>query len=332
MKKILITGASGFIGSFLVEEALTRNYEVYAGIRKTSSKVYLRDARINFLELDFADRDALHKTISTAPHFDFVIHNAGITKALKKEDFFVSNYSYTKLLVEALLFHNNVPSKFIYMSSLAAYGPGNPVTQEAVKESDTPHPVTYYGSSKLQSETYLSLLPNFPYLIIRPTAVYGPRDKDFLSLFKLIRNHLELIVGSNKQQLSFVYVKDLVSAVFLAMESQALNRAFFVSDGKSYKSDVFGNLLKEQLGKNTLRIKVPTLLAFLIASLSESTQYLSGIPALLNRDKLNELKAVNWNCDTTPLVREFGFKPAYDLSSGIQETIFWYREAGWLKK
>lgn len=332
MKKILITGASGFIGSFLVEEALKRNYEVYAGIRKTSSKDYLRDARINFLELDFSDHEALHRSISTAPHFDFVIHNAGITRAVKKEDFFVSNYSYTRLLVEALLFHNKVPSKFIYMSSLAAFGPGNPFTMESVQESDKPHPVTHYGKSKLEAETFLSLLPDFPYLIIRPTAVYGPRDKDFLAMFKLIQNHLELIVGANKQQLSFVYVKDLVTAIFLAMESPVLKRAFFVSDGKSYDSAVFGNLLKEQLGKNTLHIKVPALLANLIASISESMQYLSGKPALLNRDKLNELKALNWNCDTTPLFRELGFKPAYDLSAGIRETIFWYREAGWLKR
>ena len=126
MKKILITGASGFIGSFLVEEALNRNYEVYAGIRKSSNREYLLDSRIKFLELDFSNVDSLNKKISAAPYFDFIIHNAGLTKASKLKDYFTTNYEFTKNIIDVLISQNRVPKKFIYMSSLAAYGPGNP--------------------------------------------------------------------------------------------------------------------------------------------------------------------------------------------------------------
>src|ERR1035437_5969967 len=125
MKKILITGSSGFIGSFLVEEALKKNYEVYAGIRKTSSIEYLSDPRIKFIELDFSDINSLNKKIAEAPYFDFVIHNAGLTKAFKKQDYFISNYQYTRNIIDVLISQKRTPEKFIYMSSLAAYGPGD---------------------------------------------------------------------------------------------------------------------------------------------------------------------------------------------------------------
>ena len=190
MKKILITGSSGFIGSFLVEEALKKGYEVYAGIRKTSNVKYLTDPKIKFIELDFSNIDSLNKTISASPHFDFVIHNAGVTRAIRKQDYFISNYQYTRNLIDVFISQKKVPGKFIYMSSLAAYGPGEPLQLKPIKESDTPNPVTSYGKSKLESEKYLSALQNFPHIIVRPTAVYGPRDNDFFAMFSLINKNI----------------------------------------------------------------------------------------------------------------------------------------------
>ncbi|MDP1727855.1 MAG: NAD(P)-dependent oxidoreductase [Bacteroidota bacterium] len=331
MKKILITGASGFIGSFLVEEALKRDYEVYAGIRKSSSTKYLSDSRIKLTELDFSNPDLLNQKISELPQFDYIIHNAGLTRAPKKADYFTSNYQYTKNIIDALISQKKVPEKFIYMSSLAAYGPGDPELLNPVQVSDTPRPLTAYGRSKLESEKYLNTLPNFPHIIIRPTAVYGPREKDLFTVFKMINNNIELFVGFKKQHLTFIYVKDLVKAVFQSMESGIINRGYFVSDGNVYDGKILGNIIKKQLGKRTLRISFPIGLVRLIAIISESTKYISGKQALLNYDKINELECTNWQCDIQPLIDELNFKPEYNLNEGIQETITWYKQTKWLK-
>ncbi|MCX6290139.1 MAG: NAD(P)-dependent oxidoreductase, partial [Bacteroidetes bacterium] len=211
MKKILITGASGFIGSSLIEEGLKRGYEMHAGVRKSSSRKYLADERIRFFELDFTDEKKLEQQFSDFSKangkFDFIIHNAGLTKAKKIQDYFTVNSVYTKNFVDALMASGNVPSKFIYMSSLAAFGPG--VTQDPIRHTDEPRPVTSYGKSKLESENYLRSLNDFPYIIIRPTAVYGPRDRDVYILLKMLKSNVEAYIGFGKQVLSFVYVKDL---------------------------------------------------------------------------------------------------------------------------
>ncbi len=330
MKKLLITGANGFIGSFLVEEALKRNYEVFAGIRKTSNKEYLTDPRIKFIELNFSDTGLLGRQISELPCFDYVIHNAGTTKAFKKKDYYTTNCQYTKNLADVLIKQKKAAGKFIYMSSLAAYGPGDKLQQNVITSSDIPKPVTSYGKSKLESEKYLSSLTGFPHIIIRPTVVYGPREKDLLTVFKLINNNLELFVGFKNQKLTFIYVKDLVKAVFQMMESNVENNGYFVSDGNVYDAESLGNIIKEQLGKKTIRIYIPTALARAIAFISETTKYITRKQPILNYDKVNELECVNWKCDTRPIIDEFNFKADYDLSRGITETIEWYKKSKWL--
>ncbi len=332
MKKILITGASGFIGSSLIEEALKRGYEVYAGVRKSSSRKYLADERIKFFELDFTDSQKLKDQISdfSSKHgkFDYVIHNAGITKAKAIQDFFTVNSQYTKNFVDGLISSNNVPEKFVYMSSLAAHGPGT--TQNPIKQTDEQKPVTSYGRSKLESENYLRSLNGFPYIIIRPTAVYGPRDKDIFILLKMLNKHVEAYIGFGKQVLSFVFVKDLVSAIFLAMESPLKQKDYFVSDGSIYDSKEFNIIAKKHLGKKTISVTVPTAVVRPIAFVTETIASIFGNIATLNRERVNEFEARNWSVDTTPLKDEIGFRAAYDLDRGLKETIDWYKANGWL--
>lgn len=330
-KKVLITGASGFIGSYLVKEALERKYDVYAGVRKTSNRNYLSDPRIKFLELDFSDNICLNNQFSNAPYFDFVIHNAGLTKAVKKEDYFISNYVYTKNLVKTLVNLNIVPKKFIYMSSLAAFGPGNESQLNCIKATDNPHPITSYGRSKLESEKYLETLCNFPYIIIRPTVVYGPREKDLFIMFKLINNNIEFIVGSKKQHLTFVYIEDLVKITFTAMESDIINEGYFVSDGNVYDGRVLGAVIKKQLDKKTVKVYIPLRMAKFVALIAESTKYLTGKQSVLNLEKIKELESVNWKCDIQPLIDQLNYSPKYDMKRGVTETIEWYKKAMWLR-
>ena len=332
MKKILITGASGFIGSSLVEEGLNRGYEVYAGIRGTSSKKYLADNRIKFFELNFGDPEQLARQIGdfckTNGRFDYIIHNAGITKAKKIQDYFTVNYQNTKNLVEAFVKSNNVPEKFIYMSSLAAIGPG--VTQDPIRHTDEPNPVTSYGKSKLETENYLRSLKDFPYIIIRPTAVYGPRDKDIFILLKMLNRNFEAYIGFGRQVLSFIYVKDLARAIFLALESPHKQRAYLVSDGLVYDSKTFNSIAKKKLNKRTISITVPSAILKPIAYTTETLASLFGSIATFNRERLREFEARNWAVDTELLQTETGFKASYDLEKGLGETIDWYKQNGWL--
>jgi dihydroflavonol-4-reductase len=332
MKKILITGASGFIGSFLMEEGLKRGYEMVAAVRKSSNKKYLSDQRIKFLEIDFTDAKRLEEQIADFckkhGQFDYVIHNAGITKAKKIQDYFTVNFQYTKNLADAFINSNNAPEKFIYMSSLAAYGPSS--TLDPIRCTDIPKPVTSYGKSKLESENYLRSLDQFPYIIIRPTAVYGPRDKDIFILIKMLNRNFEPYIGFGKQVLSFVHVKDLARAIFLTLESPYKQKEYFISDGSFYDSRVFNATAKKYLNKKTISITIPTMVVKPIAYTTETLAALFGTIATINRERLKEFEARNWSVDTTPLQNEIGFKAEYNLENGLKETIEWYKENGWI--
>ena len=334
METVLITGASGFIGSFLTEEALRRDYRTYAGIRKTSSRQYLTDPRILFLEIDFSSVERITETLERCKRenirFHYIIHNAGVTKSNKKEDFYRVNFLFTKNFAEALRQSGMIPEKFLFISSLAAYGPGDPVTLEPVKLSDDPHPIELYGKSKLEAERYLRSLEQFPWLIIRPTGVYGPREKDYYVFFKTIRNGLETYIGKNPQYLTFIYVKDLCRAVFDLLESGLERKAYFISDGKEYDSETFAAITKKVFHKKTLTLRVPEGIVKQLAFLLEKLYATWGSAPTLNTDKFNVLKSPNWKCEAEPFYRDVPFRPEYDLERGVRETIEWYKSEKWL--
>ena len=182
MESVLITGASGFIGSFIVEEALKRRFGVWAGIRSTSSKKYLKNRKIHFLELDFAHPNELRAQLSghkgTYNKFDYIIHCAGVTKCSDKKTFDYVNYLQTKYFIDTLKALNMVPKQFIYISTLSVFGPVREKDYTPIEADDTPAPNTAYGFSKLKAELYIQSIPGFPYVIYRPTGVYGPRETD----------------------------------------------------------------------------------------------------------------------------------------------------------
>jgi nucleoside-diphosphate-sugar epimerase len=334
MKNVLVTGASGFIGSFLVEEGLRRGMNVYAGIRKTSPRNYLTDPRIRFIEFDFSSREKIISVLKECREnqvvFHHIIHNAGITKSGKKDAFFSVNYQNTRNFIEALIDTGSVPEKFIFISSLAAFGPGNPETMAPVRLSDEPHPIEIYGRSKLEAEKFIASLKEFPWIILRPTGVYGPREKDYYVFFQTIGRGLETYIGRTTQVLTFIYVRDLVRLTFDILFSAVSRRSYFVADGKEYTTTEFAAITKKVMGKKTVRLTVP---AGLVKSLAWMLEKLFGLwdsAPTLNTDKYNVLVSRNWRCEVEPLKRDFNFAAEYDLEKGIRETIAWYRDNGWL--
>lgn len=331
MKKILITGASGFIGNFLIEEGLKRNYEIYAAIRKSSKIEHLKNKAVKFIEIDLANKEDIQSKLSSSPEFDFVIHNAGITKSLRKKNFSEINYLFTKKIIEAILVSNKSPLKFLYVSSLSAAGPGKEDIPTPILITDTPAPISNYGSSKLSSEKYITEQTGIPYIVVRPTAVYGPGDKDFLNMVKLINKNIDLMIGSHKQALTFIYVKDLSRLIFDLLESQYSNKTYFASDGNIYDKTAMSDIIAEILIKKIHRFYIPVFLSKITAVISETISNITGKASVINSDKIKEFSACNWNCDISSLKNDINFKPDYSLEQGLKETIEWYKQKGWIK-
>ena len=369
--KILITGASGFIGSFLCEEALRQQMSVWAGVRSTSSRKWLQNEWLQFQTLDMTNRDVLHSQLARFKenhgNWDIVIHAAGATKCLNPEDFDTNNYDCTINLVEELKELNMIPKMFIYMSSLSVLGPikeerkvqvknvaktsgeGDlaiaPAKQEPASiyapmfSTDEPQPNTAYANSKCKSENYLKCLGyEFPYVIFRPTGVYGPRERDYYLQFKSIKNHVDFSVGFKPQELTFVYVEDLVGAIFKSIEKvltegidEINHKIYHVSDGKVYTSRQFSDYIQRETGaKNVLHIKAPLFVLKLVCSISQWFAGMRGKVSTLNNDKYKIMSQRNWNCDIEPLLTEIGYTPKWDLEKGVKETVAWYKSHGWL--
>ena len=329
MKKILITGASGFIGSFIVEEALLQGMETWAAVRPSSSREYLRDERIHFIELDFSSVDRLKEQLS-GHAFDYVVHAAGVTKCLDKEDFFRVNRDGTRNLVQALQELGQPLERFVFLSSLSIFGAiREQQPYGEIEPTDTPQPNTAYGKSKLEAEA--SIPSSFPCVILRPTGVYGPREKDYFLMAKSIQGHTDFAAGYRRQDITFVYVKDVVQAVFLALDHGKTGSAYFLSDGNVYRSTDFSDLIHEELGRPwRIRITAPLWLLRIVTFFGDLAGHLTGRISALNNDKYQILRQRNWRCNIRPAIEELGYRPQYDLRRGVKETIAWYRKAGWL--
>ena len=309
-KKILITGASGFIGSAIVARALEEGYESWAGVRSNSSKDMLQDERINFIELNYTDTNKLTEELIAFDNqhgkLDAIVHVAGITKALNKDDFEKINYGYTKNLVDVLVKANMIPKSFVFMSTLGAVGVGDEIYYNPMRTHRIPKPNTLYGKSKLLAETHLKSTPRFPYVILRPTGVYGPNDKDYLILMKAVQKGVNVGAGFKKQLLSFIYISDLVDIVFLAIDKEISRREYYVSDGKGYTDDEFNKIVQRALNKKrVLRLKIPLFLVKAAANITEKVGEQLNKPVTFNSDKYKIMKQRNWVCDITPL-KEIG--------------------------
>ena len=329
--KILITGASGFIGSFIVEEALKRGLETWAAVRGSSSKAYLQDERINLIALNLSSREELIEQLR--PHqFDYVVHAAGVTKCIDKRDFRRINTEGTKNLVQALQQLQMPVKRFVYLSSLSVFGAiREQQPYEEIRETDTPQPNTEYGRSKLEAEQWLDTLKDFPYVILRPTGVYGPRERDYFLMAKSIKGHSDFAVGYKRQDITFVYVSDVVQAVFLAIEKGQTGRKYFLSDGEVYQSTTFSDLIHEELGRPWwIRITAPVWVLRIVTFFGEHIGRMTGKISALNNDKYNILRQRNWRCDIQPAIDELGYQPQVKLKEGVRRSIKWYKEQGWL--
>lgn len=337
--KILITGASGFIGSHIAEETLRQGHEVWCAVRKTTSRKYLQDSRLNFIELNLASTDQLREAL--APHaFDVVVHAAGATKCLTKQDFYRTNTHGTKNLIEVLQSgeaYGNGKGKaprMVFVSSLTAV---NSTPDERLGKP------TAYGESKHKAEEEVRKC-RLPWVILRPTGVYGPRERDYFVMVKSIKQHTDFAVAGMEQILTFVYVDDVVQAVMKAAtgaEDEVCGGTYALSDGREYSSVTFSDLIIDNIaeieGKRpwVLRIKAPLWLMRLVCWGGELYNHIfarknPGRLTTLNNDKYNILTQREWRCDITAARTRLGYEPKVQLEEGVRRTVRWYKENKWI--
>ncbi len=320
--KALVTGATGFIGSHLVEELIRRGYEVTCLVRKTSNLRWIEGLDIKLVQGDCEDSDSLMRF---PPDFDYVFHLAGLTKARKEEDFFCANVRGTENLLKAVSAKMSGLKRFIYLSSLAAVGPSR--NGHLLTEASEPRPVSSYGESKLKGEDVtLRYRDSVPVTIIRPAAVYGPRDRDFYLVFRILKKGLYPYWG--KCYYSLLYVDDLVRGLVMVAEAkEAEGNIYFLSDGRGYSNEDVVREIANALNTKVARMRIPRAMMDVVVWVSER---FGGGTSIINRDKLRELKHSHWVCDSSKAERDFGFIPRVTIKEGIKWTADWYRIHQWL--
>ena len=331
--KAYVTGGTGFIGSHLVERLVNQGYHVTCLIRQTSNLRWLnhlltsKSSQVELVTGDLHDSEVLAQHLRDA---DLVFHLAGLTKAPDATTYDRVNAEGTKHLIEACLSAQAGLDRFVYCSSLAAVGPSRDATPNT--EDVTPQPLTDYGSSKLKGELIVrEYTDRLPITIIRPPAVYGPRDADIFLFFQMINRGVIPILGDAAKLLSLVHVKDLVGGIYTAAVSgRAIGETYFLTDGDIHTWRAVEGVIADVLEKRPIKVKVPFFLLDWISILTEAAAKMTRQTPTLNRQKVRDLKQRFWICDSTKAQKELGYRPTYFLQKGIQETADWYRANGWL--
>jgi nucleoside-diphosphate-sugar epimerase len=328
-ERILITGASGFIGYHLIKAAQQAGLEVDAAVRASSKLSHLNSLAPKFVSLDFNSQKSLVKDLEKG-QYTYIIHAAGATKAKDTKEYNTINADYTRNLALAAQQADIPLKKFVFVSSLAAIGPSEYQDIHLFTENRKPNPVTAYGKSKLLAEEYLKAIA-LPLAVLRPTAVYGPGEKDLFIVLKMIRDGLDIYIGRKPQRLSFVYVKDLVNAIMLSLHAENKEEhTYNISDGNVYNRYELADTFKDLIGKKAVRLHMPEEVIRVIANGLELAYMKSDKAPVLNREKLNELTAPNWACSIEAARKDLHYRPFYNLKTGLAESMAWYTEKKWL--
>jgi nucleoside-diphosphate-sugar epimerase len=324
----LVTGATGFIGSHLVARLVAEGLQVVCLVRRTSALHWLEGQPVEAHVAALEEPDALAEAVRGA---DYVFHVAGMTRARSPEAYLAVNAEGTRRLLDAVVRSAGGLRRFVYVSSLTAVGP-NP-GPEPVDETTEPRPREGYGASKLAAERLLlAAAGRVPITIVRPPAVYGPRDTNFLPLFRTAqRLRLAPIIGKPTKQISFVHVRDLVAGLWRAASAEAAEgQVYFIAGGSHTFVEVI-DALEAAVGRRLLRVRVPNLVARLVGELGELRWTLTGKPQILSRRKIADLLQERWTCSWAKAERELGYRPSVSLKDGMRETAEWYARQGWLK-
>ena len=322
----VVTGASGFVGSHIVDELLRQGARVRCLLRSTSTTRWLDGKEVEITRLDLRDGSRLEAALRGA---DWIVHAAGLTHARSQREFQEVNVGGTERMLGAAMKAGDQLQRFVLISSQAVAGPaleGKPVT-----ETERPDPVSIYGSTKRRAEELTMLLKeSLPVVAIRPPAVYGPRDDTLLKLFIAAKWHV-LPVLRKGGRFSLIHAEDLARAVHLALtHPRAVGQVYFAAepDVTDYKET--GEMVRRAMKTWAVSVRPPWLALQAGALIGELWGSLRNRPPYLSREKLREMSIGDWICSSAKIRTELGWTPAVPLAEGVERTAAWYREAGWV--
>jgi nucleoside-diphosphate-sugar epimerase len=337
---ILVTGGTGFIGSHLVDRLLTRGERVralvrYAGSSHASRRNDLFDKTpVEVVRGDLASGEGLDRALRDV---DTVFHLAGVTRALSTADYYTGNVLATENLARAIAretLETGRPIRLVHVSSLAAVGPspdGTPILEDA-----EPHPIAHYGKSKLQGEQVVrAILPDA--VIVRPPAVYGPRDTDVFQILKAIHRGIVVQIAGGERRtverwFSAIYVSDLVDGLIAAAhEPRAIGRTYFLAHAGVVSWSELVGIASRIMGRTPRVANLPLPVAYEVGYCAEVLARLTRKPGIISRDKVGEMNCRYWVCDAGRAREEIGFEAPTPIDQGLANALAWYREAGWLK-
>ncbi len=323
----LVTGGSGFVGSHLVDGFLQAGHDVRCLVRLQSRPGWLEDKQVELVEGDCTRPDTL---ISAVQGVDIVVHAAGVTWTAKRSKYFHVNAVGTHNLLLACAEHAPALRRFLFISSQAAAGPAH--NGRALTERDAPRPISPYGASKLLAESHVSAFAGrFPCIILRPSAVYGPRDRNFLPYVRMVKHGFLVELGTGQRVASLCHVQDVVACALNAADSQVPSGSvYFVADAEPYAWRDVEKGVCAALEVNPRRLTVPGWCVRVFGGLGQLYGLITDRPVRINTARAAELLEKRWICDVTKMTNELGFTSSMELTRGLQQLVRWYQEQYWL--
>ena len=319
---VLVTGASGFVGSHLVERLAQSGTKVRALLRGASNERWLRDvANVEVHRAALSDITALSKATAGV---STVFHLAAVTSAPREVDYFSANVGGTRSVIEAM--RRSAPdATLVLCSSQAAAGPSR--EGKALNEKDTPEPIGPYGKSKLEAE-HVAFNSGLRTVVVRPPTVYGPRERDMLEMFRWAARGLVPLVGRYEQRVNLIHVNDLDTALIAAVAAPS-GSLFFVTDGRVYDRNDILREIASAVSRTPTVIRLPVSLAHTFAQLSRFAAGVTGAKPLLTPERINNM-CLDWICDDSLARTQLGYRSEVPIEKGMKETAAWYREHGWI--
>jgi nucleoside-diphosphate-sugar epimerase len=320
--EILITGATGFVGSHFVEALARHGVKARALVRPTSDTSLLDRQGVARVTGSLGDADSLVRAVAGAR---VVVHMAAATSALRQDTFHDVNAAGTRRLVAAM--EQTGSRRLVYLSSLAAAGPA---AKRPLGSDDEPKPLTTYGRSKLEGERIALGSDAVEGVVLRPPAVYGPRDRELLPFFRLARRGVLPVIGSLERRLQLIHARDLAEALVCALRAPSPTGIYHVAESTAYTWAEVLEHMASAVGRRGARVTVPAAVLRAAAGGSQLAARLSRRPAVFDREKAVELLAEGWVCETDRARGDLGFEAGIPLPRGLRDTASWYRAHGWL--
>lgn len=326
--RVFLTGGTGFLGSHVAERLVAQGHEVRALCRATSKTDHLESLGVTLVRASLETGEGLEEALEGC---EGVVHCAGVVKALSVDEFFRVNEGGTRRLAEAARRVCPNLQRFVHISSLEAQGP-SPSADEDTSRSAEPHPVTHYGASKLAAEkALLELADTMPVTVLRPTAIYGPRDAEMYAFFRSVSRGLVPLMGGGRNKVTVVYGPDAADAIVRTLlTDHPSGEVHYLSDGRAYTWEEMGQVLLEALGRRrALKLRLPVWFFRLAALFSLGWSKLTRKATILTPNKVNALEG-HWLCSPASLETSVGWTPQVPWSDGVRLTVEWYQAQGWL--